>query len=187
MIPLQQLYKDAEEKMKRALTTVTREFAEVRGGRATPAFVEHVTVDYYGAATPLKQVAAITAPEPRLIVIQPWDAQVTPEIEKAILKAGLGITPVVDGKLIRLPIPPLTGERRTDLIKLVHKVAEESRVNIRTLRRDANEAVKKLKADKQISEDESFKSQEQIQKLTDRYIGQIDALVKSKEQELQTT
>jgi len=187
MIPLQQLYKDAEEKMKRALTTVTREFAEVRGGRATPAFVEHVTVDYYGAATPLKQVAAITAPEPRLIVIQPWDAQVTPEIEKAILKAGLGITPVVDGKLIRLPIPPLTGERRTDLVKLVHKVAEESRVNIRTLRRDANEAVKKLKADKQISEDESFKSQEQIQKLTDRYIGQIDALVKSKEQELQTT
>ena len=187
MIPLQQLYKDAEEKMKRALTTVTREFAEVRGGRATPAFVEHVTVDYYGAATPLKQVAAITAPEPRLIVIQPWDAQVTPEIEKAILKAGLGITPVVDGKLIRLPIPPLTGERRTDLVKLVHKVAEESRVNIRTLRRDANEAVKKLKADKQISEDESFKSQEQIQKLTDRYIGQIDALAKSKESELHST
>ena len=186
MIPLQNLYKDAEDKMKRALATVTRELGELRGGRSSPTFVEHVTVDYYGAATPLKQVAAITAPEPRLIVIQPWDAKVVPEIEKAIQKAGLGITPVVDGKLIRLPIPPLTGERRAELVKLVHKVAEEGRVNIRTLRRDANEAVKKLKADRQISEDESFKSQEQVQKLTDRYIGQIDALVKAKEQELQS-
>ena len=187
MIPLQNLFKDLEDKMKRALATVTREFGELRGGRASPAFVEHVTVDYYGAATPLKQLAAITAPEPRLLVIQPWDAKVVPEIEKAIQRAGLGITPVVDGKLIRLPIPPLTGERRAELIKLVHRLAEEGRVSVRTLRRDANEAVKKLKADKQISEDDSFKSQEQVQKLTDRYIAQIDALVKSKEQELQGT
>ena len=187
MIPLQNLFKDLEDKMKRALATVTREFGELRGGRATPAFVEHVTVDYYGAATPLKQLAAITAPEPRLLVIQPWDAKVVPEIEKAIQRAGLGITPVVDGKLIRLPIPPLTGERRVELVKLVHRIAEEGRISVRTLRRDANEAVKKLKADKQISEDDSFKSQEQVQKLTDRYIAQIDALVKSKEQELQGT
>ncbi|MBI2105011.1 MAG: ribosome recycling factor [Candidatus Omnitrophica bacterium] len=187
MIPLQNLYKELEDKMKRALATVTREFGELRGGRASPAFVEHVTVDYYGAATPLKQVAAITAPEPRLIVIQPWDAKLAPEIEKAIQKAGLGISPVVDGKLIRLPIPPLTGERRAELVKLAHRVAEEGRVNIRTLRRDANETVKKLKADKQISEDDAFKGQEQVQKLTDRYIDQIDALVKAKEQELQTT
>lgn len=187
MIPLQNLFKDLEDKMKRALATVTREFGELRGGRASPAFVEHVTVDYYGAATPLKQVATITAPEPRLLVIQPWDAKVVPEIEKAIQRAGLGLTPVVDGKLIRLPIPPLTGERRAELVKLVHRIAEEGRVSVRTLRRDANEAVKKLKVDKQISEDESFKSQEQVQKLTDRYIGQIDALVKSKEHELQST
>jgi len=187
MTPLQTLYKEVEEKMKRALATVTREFGELRGGRASPAFVEHVTVEYYGAATPLKQVAAITAPEPRLIVIQPWDAKVVPDIEKAIQQAGLGITPVVDGRLIRLPIPPLTGERRTELVKLVHKVAEEGRVSIRTLRRDANETVKKFKTEKQISEDESFQSQEQVQKLTDRYIGQIDALVTSKEQELQST
>jgi len=187
MTPLQTLYKEVEEKMKRALATVTREFGELRGGRASPAFVEHVTVEYYGAATPLKQVAAITAPEPRLIVIQPWDAKVVPDIEKALQQAGLGITPVVDGRLIRLPIPPLTGERRTELVKLVHKVAEEGRVSIRTLRRDANETVKKFKTEKQISEDESFQSQEQVQKLTDRYIGQIDALVTSKEQELQST
>ena len=186
MTPIQTLYKDAEDKMKRAVATITREFGEIRGGRATPAFVEHVTVDYYGAATPLKQLAAVTAPEPRLLVIQPWDAKIAPDIEKAIQKAGLGLTPVVDGKLIRLPIPPLTGERRTDLTKLIHKLAEEGRVNIRTLRRDANETVKKLKADKQISEDEAFKSQDFVQKLTDRYIEQINGLVKQKEQELQS-
>ena len=178
------LFKDLEEKMKRALATVMREFNEIRGGRATPGLVEHVTVDYYGAATPLKQLAAITAPEPTMLVIQPWDAKLTQDIDKAIQKAGLGISPIVDGKLIRLPIPPLTGERREDLTKLIHKLAEEGRVNIRTLRRDANEAVKKLKTDKQISEDESFKAQEQIQKLTDRSIEQITQLVKAKEQEL---
>ena len=187
MVPLQNLFKDAEDKMKRALATVTREFSEIRGGRATPAFVEHVTVDYYGAATPLKQLAAVTAPEPSMLLIQPWDAKVVPEIEKAIQQAGLGINPIVDGKVVRLPIPPLTGERRTELTKLVHKLAEEGRVNIRTLRRDANEAVKKLKNDKQVSEDESFKGQEQIQKLTDRYIGQIDQLSKQKEHELHGT
>ena len=178
------LYKDLEDKMKRALATISREFAEIRGGRATPAFVEHVTVDYYGAPTPLKQLAAVTAPESNLLVIQPWDAKAVPEIEKAIQKAELGLTPVVDGKLVRLPIPPLTGERREQLTKLVHRLAEEGRVNIRTLRRDANEAVKKLKADKAISEDDAFKGQDHTQKLTDRYIEQINALVKSKEQEL---
>ncbi len=182
--PIQSLYKEVEEKMKRAVGTVTREVAEIRGGRATPAFVEHVTVEYYGTATPLKQLAAVTAPEPRLLVIQPWDAKIVPDIEKAIQKAGLGITPVVDGKLIRLPIPPLTGERRDEMAKLIHRIAEEGRVSIRTIRRDANESVKKLKADKQISEDEAFKSQDYVQKLTDRYIEQINGLVKAKEQEL---
>ena len=181
---IQNVYKDIEDKMKKSVATVSRELSEIRGGRATPAFVEHVTVEYYGAATPLKQLAAVTAPEPHLLVIQPWDAKVTPEIEKAIQKAGLGITPVVDGKIIRLPIPPLSGDRRAELVKLVHKIAEEGRVSIRTIRRDANEAVKKLKNDKQVSEDDAFKGQEQVQKLTDTYIHQIDALVKHKEQEL---
>ena len=186
MLVQQTLGKDVEEKMKKAVAAVTREVSEIRGGRANPAFVEHVTVDYYGAATPLKQLAAVTAPEPRLLVIQPWDAKLVPEIEKAILKSGLGITPAVDGKIIRLPIPPLTGERRQELTKLVHKVAEEGRVSVRTLRRDANEAVKKFKADKQLSEDQAFKLQDDVQKLTDRYIEQINGLVKAKEQELQS-
>lgn len=181
---LQVLSHEGEEKMKRAVANVTREFSELRGGRATPALVEHLTVDYYGAPTPLKQLAAITAPEPRLLVIQSWDAKLVPDIEKAIQKAQLGVTPVVDGKLVRLPIPPLTGERRDELIKLVHKLAEDGRVVIRTIRRDANEAVKKLKTDKQISDDDAFTSQETIQKLTDRYIEQITALVKAKELEL---
>ena len=184
MVSVQNLYKDLEEKMKKALATVTREFSEIRGGRATPAFVEHITVDYYGAATPLKQLAAVTAPEPNLLVIQPWDAKVVAEIEKAIQQAGLGINPIVEGKIVRLPIPSLSGERRNELTKLIHKLAEEGRVNIRTLRRDANETIKKLKNDKQATEDDAFKAQEHIQKLTDRYIGQIDTLAKSKEQEL---
>ena len=184
MVPLQNLYKDLEDKMKRTITTVTRELREIRGGRASPTLVEHVTVDYYGAPTPLKQLAAITAPEPHLLMIQPWDASAAVEIEKAIQKASLGLTPVMDGKVVRLPIPPLTGERRDELAKLVHRMAEEGRVSIRTIRRDANETAKKLKTDKQISEDDAFKAQEHIQQLTDRYIEQINALAKTKEQEL---
>lgn len=184
-MPAQQtLTKEFEDKMKKSLAVVTRELSELRGGRATPAMLDHVTVEYYGAATPLKTLAAVTSPEVRMLVIQPWDSNLAPEIEKAILKSGLGITPIVDGKVIRLPVPPLTGERRGELVKLVHKVAEEGRVVIRTLRRDANEAVKKLKADKQASEDQAFKLQEDIQKLTDKYIEQINGLVKQKEQEL---
>jgi ribosome recycling factor len=187
MLAQQTVSRDSEDKMKKALAVVSRDLGEIRGGRANPAFVEHVTVEYYGAATPLKQLAAVTAPEPRLLVIQPWDAKMAPEIEKAILKAGLGITPAVDGKIIRLPIPALTGERRQELTKLVHKVAEEGRVSIRSVRRDANESVKKLKGEKQLTEDDAFKLQEEIQKLTDRYIQQIDGLVKQKEQELSST
>ena len=184
MIGLQTVFKDVEDKMKHAIANVTREFAAVRGGRATPALVDHITVDYYGAPTPIKAVAAVTSPEVNMLVIQPWDAKLVPEIEKAIQKASVGITPVVDGKLIRLPIPPLTGERREELTKVVHKMAEEGRVSIRTLRRDANETVKKLKTDKQISDDDAFKGQDHIQKLTDKYIEQITTLVKAKEQEL---
>ena len=184
MLPLQQLSRDAEEKMKKTVAAVTRQFSEMRGGRANPSMVEHVTVAYYGASTPLKQLAAVTAPEPRMLLVQPWDAGLVPEIEKAILASGLGITPQVDGKLIRLPVPPLTTERRAELIKLLHKMAEEGRVAIRTIRRDANEAVKKLKTDKQISEDDAFKAQEGIQKLTDKHIAEIDTFLKNKEHEL---
>ena len=180
----QQLVKDVDDKMKKTIAAVTRQFAEVRGGRANPALVEHVTVAYYGAPTPLKQLAAITAPEPRMLVVQPWDANAVHDIEKAILQSGLGITPMLDGKVIRLPIPPLSAERRAELVKILHKMAEEGRVAIRTIRRDANEAVKKLKTDKQLGEDEAFKLQDQIQKLTDKVIAEIDALLKSKEHDL---
>jgi len=184
MMPLPALFKAEEDKMKRAMESITRELRAIRGGRASPALVENVSVEYYGAATPLKQLAAITAPEPNLLVIQPWDAKATQDIEKAVLKAELGVTPVVDGKLVRLPIPPLSGDRRQELAKLIHKMAEEARVQVRAIRRDANEAIKSLKNQKQISEDDTFKGQEQIQKMTDRYIEQIGALVKQKEHEL---
>ena len=185
MTPLQKLVKEAEERMKKTLVAVTRQFAGVRGGRANPSMVEHVTVVCYGGTpTPLKQLAAITAPEPRLVVVQPWDASLIQEIEKAILDSGLGITPLVDGQLLRLPVPPLTVERRNDLTKLLHKMAEEGRIAIRTIRRDANEAVKKLKVDKQISEDDAFKSQGEVQKLTDKHIAEIDTFLKNKEHEL---
>ena len=187
MIPLQTLLKDAEDKMKKSVASVTRQFGEVRSGRANPALIEHVSVAYYGTPTPLKQVAAITAPEPRLLVVQPWDASLVPEIEKAILKSELGISPVVDGKLLRLPVPALSAERRHELIKVVHKMAEEGRIAVRTIRRDAIEATKKLKSDKQISEDDSFKTQANIQKLTDKHVGDIDVLLKAKEQELLAT
>ncbi|MBI4353907.1 MAG: ribosome recycling factor [Candidatus Omnitrophica bacterium] len=181
---MQKLLKDTEEKMKKSMDVVTRQFGEVRGGRANPALVEHLTVPYYGTPTPLKQLAAITAPEPRMLVVQAWDATAIVEIEKAILQSNLGISPQVDGKIIRLPIPPLTVERRQQLTKLLPQLAEEGRIAVRTIRRDANEVVKKLKADKQISEDDSFKNQDAVQKLTDRVIAQIDSLLKVKEQEV---
>lgn len=181
---IQQLHKDVDDKMKKSLATVTRELSEIRGGRASPGMLEHVTVDYYGAVTPIKALAAITAPAANMIVVQPYDTNSLNEIQKSIQKAGLGITPVVDGKLIRLPIPALTGDRRNDLIKIVHKFAEEGRVSLRTIRRDANEAIKKLKAANLATEDDVFKSEADIQKTTDRYIGQIDGLVKQKESEL---
>ncbi len=184
MDALQNLYRDIEDKMKKAIGAVTHEFAEIRGGRATPALVENVHVEAYGGSSPLKQLAAITAPEPRLLVIQPWDASIVPDVERAIQKAAIGLTPAVDGKVVRLPVPPLTGDRRQELVRLVHKLAEEGRVSVRSLRRDANEAVKKLKASNQATEDDVFKSQEFVQKLTDKYVAQIDALVKQKEQEL---
>jgi ribosome recycling factor len=187
MMPLPSFFKESEEKMKRHIASITHAFGEIRGGRANPALVEHLTVEYYGANTALKQLAAITAPEPRLLVVQPWDATLVPQIEKAIHASGLGITPQVDGTIIRLPLPPLSGERRQDLIRLAHQMAEEGRVHIRTVRRDANETVKQLKTQKHISEDEAFKAQEHIQQLTDRAIEQINALLKSKEHELQST
>lgn len=179
-----EVYSSHEEKMKRALEALRRELASLRAGRATPALLDKVTVEYYGTPTPISQVANIAVPEPRMITIQPWEKSLVAQIEKAIMKSDLGLTPNSDGSVIRLNIPQLTQQRRTELVKMVHKKSEESRVAVRNLRRDANDSVKKLEKDKLISEDETKKAQEDIQKLTDKYIKEIDRIMAGKEKEI---
>ena len=175
---------DTEAKMKKSIEATRRGFSEIRTGRASPHLVEGIHIDYYGTPTILKSLASITVPDARLIVIQPWDVSAIPEIEKAIAKSNLGITPMNDGKIIRLQLPHLTQERREELKKVVKDIAEEGRVSLRTIRRDANEIVKKLEADKKIPEDERFKTQDEVQKLTDKCIGEIEGILKDKEKEL---
>lgn len=175
---------DAKVHMQKAVDAAKREFASVRTGRASPALLERVTVDYYGVPTPITQVATVTAPEPRLLVVQPWDKSLVREIERAIQKSELGLTPASDGTVIRLPIPPLTGERRRDLVKLVHRQAEEARVAIRNIRRDHKEKLERLEKAGELSEDELHRAVDELQKLTDRFIGEIDALLAAKEKEI---
>jgi ribosome recycling factor len=179
-----EVVRETEEKMKHALEAMSREFSEIRTGRANPHIVEGIKIDYYGTPTLLKQLASISVPDARLIVIQPWDPSVIAEIEKAILKSNLGLNPVNDGKLIRLVIPQLSKERRAEMIKLVKDISEKGRVSLRTIRRDANELIKKMEQEKKITEDDKFKTQEDIQKLTDRYIERVDNVLKEKEKEL---
>ncbi len=183
---VQGVLRDAEGKMQKSAEAVTREFSTIRTGRASPALVEGVRVEYYGTPTPLKQLAAIHASDPKLLTIQPWDVKLLPEIEKALLKADLGLSPQNDGKLIRVPIPPLSTERREELAKVAHKMAEEGRVSIRTVRHAAKEAIEKLMKDKAINEDEKFRSLDDLQKLTDRYHKKVDDLLAAKESELTT-
>jgi len=175
---------NTEEKLKKAFESVTREFSEIRTGRASPHIVEGLHVDYYGTPTILKQLASITTPNVQLIAIQPWDPSAITEIEKAILKSNLGINPSNDGKVIRLAVPPLSKERREELAKVVHKMAEEGRVSLRTIRRDSKESLEKLEKDKVISEDDKFRSIDELQKLVDKYIAKIDELLKNKEKEV---
>lgn len=182
----QQVLKDSEDKMKKTMDVVQQHFAGIRTGRASSGMVENIRIDYYGTSTPLKQVASISVPEPRLILIQPWDASAVKAIEKGISDSDLGIAPMIDGKLVKLAIPPLTRERRDELVKIVHKQAEEGRVSLRAIRRDANEKIKQLEKDKAVTQDESFKAQETIQKLTDKYIASIDQSQASKEKDLTT-
>ncbi len=181
---LQGVLRDSEAKMQKALEATTREFSMIRTGRATPTLVEGIRVDYYGAPTPLKQLANISAPDPKLLIIQPWDAKSLPEIEKAIQKSDLGFSPYNDGKVIRLSVPPLSTERREELTKLAHKQAEEGRISIRTIRHSAKEAIEKLFKDKLIAEDEKFKGVDSLQKLTDRYQAKVDELLSAKEADL---
>ncbi len=174
----------AEEKMKKALDSVAREFSEIRTGRASPSLVEGLHIDYYGTPTLLKQLASISVPDVRMIVIQPWDPSAITEIEKAIMRSNLGITPSNDGKLIRLSIPPLSKERRQELVKVVHSMSEEGRVSLRTIRRDAKEVLEKLEKDKVISEDDKFRGIDELQRIVDRYIAKVDELLKNKEKEI---
>lgn len=178
------LLKETEEKMKKAVKATERELSELRTGRGNPRMVEGLHVNYYGSPVLLKEIASISVPEARLILIHPWDPQAISEIEKAILQSNLGITPTNDGKLIRLSIPPLSTERREELIKIVRKMAEEGRISIRTVRKDEIEKVRAMEKEKKISEDEKFRLQEQIQKLTEKYIEEINKLLAEKEKEL---
>ncbi len=173
-----------DEKMKKTLEALGREFNEVRTGRAHPGLVEGLHIDYYGTLTLIKQMASISVPDSHLILIQPWDPTAIPEIEKAIQKSSLGINPSNDGKVIRLAVPPLSKERRQEMGKLLHKMAEESHISIRTIRRDAKETVEKLGKDKVISEDEKFRSIDELQKHVDKYTVKIDEMLKAKEKEV---
>lgn len=175
---------EADAKMKRAGEALRRELAAVRTGRASPALLEHLRIDYHGVPTPLGQVAGITVPEARQLLIQPWDQQAIPAIEKAIHKSDLGLTPSSDGRVIRLTIPQLTEERRQQLVKVVRKRVEEGRISVRNIRREAAEGFRELKAAKEISEDDQKRAMDQLQKLTDSFIEQIDGIGRDKEAEL---
>lgn len=181
---VQTVLRETETKMQKALEVVTREFSSIRTGRASPALVEGLRVEYFGTPTPLKQLANILTPDPKLLVIQPWDINALPEIEKALQKSDLGLSPVKDGKLLKVSIPSLSTERRDDLTKVAHRMAEEGRVAVRNIRHSAKESVEKLSKDKVITEDEKFKNLDALQKLTDKFQVKVDELLKSKEAEL---
>ncbi|MBX5436070.1 MAG: ribosome recycling factor [Alicyclobacillaceae bacterium] len=181
---LDQIVRSAEERMEKAIQVLRRDLATVRAGRATPAMLEKVTVEYYGTQMPVTQVATVTTPEPRLLVIQPWEKNMLSEIEKAIQKSDLGLNPSNDGSVIRLVVPQLTEQRRQELVKQVRKMCEDARVAVRNVRRDANDDLKKLEKAGEVSEDEVRRGQEKVQQLTDRFIAEIDKMLAAKEQDL---
>jgi ribosome recycling factor len=176
--------KAAEDRMKKAVDTIRHELATIRTSKATTALLDGIRVEYYGNPVPLQQVASVSAPEARRLVIQPWERTVLPEIVKAIQKSDLGLNPVDDGAVIRLSLPPLTEERRKDLVKVLGKLVEDGRVRVRTIRRESNEELKKLEREHKISEDDSKKTLAEIQKLTDRYIALLDELFHKKQAEV---
>lgn len=184
METVQTLVKDIETRMNAAVDVLGRDFASVRTGRASVGLLEAVRVDYYGTPTPVTQMASVSVPDARTLVIQPWEQTQLAAVEKAIMKSDLGITPVNDGKVIRLVVPTLTEERRKQLAKTVHKIAEDARVAVRNVRREANDKLKALGKDKKLSEDEERRAHDQIQKTTDRFIAKVDELLKKKEQEI---
>src|SRR5215471_9276642 len=181
---MQPVIKDLETRMQAAVDLLSREFSGVRTGRANTALLDGVRVEAYGVLTPIAQMASTSVPDPKTLVIQPWDTSQMAAIEKAILKSDLGLTPSNDGKVIRLVMPTLTEERRKQLAKTVGKLAEEARVAVRNVRRDANDRIKALARDKKVAQDEERRTHDQIQKLTDRFVAQVDELTRKKEQEI---
>ena len=177
-------YKDIEEKMEKTISVFKQNLSEVRAGRANPAILNKVKINYYGTPTPINQVAGISVPEARLIVIQPWDASILKEIEKEILKADIGINPNNDGKVIRLAFPELNEERRKELVKEIKKIAEDSKVALRAIRRDGIDGFKKMQKEAEITDDELKTAEEQIQKITDKKVSEIDAILANKEKEI---
>lgn len=183
-MPTKKVLSEMENKMKKSIELVRTEFSSIRTGKASPTLVENILVAYYGTPTKLKELSGISTPDPKLIVIQPWDPSAIGEIEKAIMKTELGITPSSDGKVLRLPIPELSEERRLELVKLLKKLAEEGKVAIRNIRRDAIDAVRKLEKDKKITEDDRYKKEKIIQDKTEEFIKQVDQLVSHKDKEI---
>ncbi len=181
---IESIYQETREGMNKSIDSLKNEFKKVRTGRASLSILDGIRVEYYGTMTPLNQMASLSIPESRLITIQPWDVSVIKDIEKAILKSDLGLTPSNDGKLIRISIPPLTEERRKELVKVIHKKGEEHRVTVRNIRRDSNELLKEFKKNGEISEDDAFRAQDQVQKITDEHIKLIDDVCKEKEKEI---
>jgi len=181
---MNELYKQYEDKMGKVITALNEALATVRVGRASAALLDKIVVDYYGVPTPIPQVGTVSVPEPKTLVIQPWDSQILRDVEKAILKSELGITPNNDGKSIRLNFPPLTEERRHDLVKVVHRYAEEARVSVRNVRRDAIEFFKAEKKKSEITEDDLKDIEKEVQQMTDKYIKDVDAVCALKEKEI---
>mgnify|MGYP002001413534 CR=1 FL=1 len=181
---IESIYDETDESMNKAITALKNELMKVRTGRASLSLLDGIRVDYYGTQTPIDQMASLSVPENRLITVQPWDVSVIKEIEKAILKSDLGLTPVNDGKLIRIAVPPLTEERRKELVKIVHKMCEDHKISVRNIRRDSNDLIKELKKDSEIPEDDAFRAQAKIQNVTDDHIQIIDEIYKKKEKEI---
>jgi ribosome recycling factor len=181
---IKDIFTSSEDRMKKTIDSLKREYSSLRAGRATPALLERVMVDYYGTPTPVNQVANVSVPEPRMIVIAPWEKSLLHAIEKAIMKSDLELSPNSDGNVIRLSIPQLTQERRAELVKTVNKKAEEAKIALRNLRRDANDAVKKMEKAKEVTEDETKKAQEDMQKLVDKYVSEVNNIKTGKEKEI---
>ena len=176
--------KDCTSRMQKSIDSLEKDFSRLRTGRASTALVDNIRVEYYGTPTPLNQVASVSIPDSRTISISPWDRNAFSNIEKAIMKSDLGLTPINDGRAIRINIPPLTEERRKDLVKMAKKYTEEAKVAIRNVRRDVNEALKKMHAAKEISEDDLHKAQDEVQKITDNFVKKADAVLVEKEKEI---